>query len=265
MCVSTRPDQVNAAACGWDQALFPLPSPLNVRNGSVVTLKLSHDTDKFAVVLMDPQQMPEDVVAEPRRVIVEVGEADMAYINDEVYHTAMLQAVHEEASTCEAKSAVFLVRNYSYWVIEAVRIEKFQHAVVFVDSEEGQEALQAVADEHTPQLKVYSLPTPLAAADDSDVQRWLAEQLAASGVAVSAHLSALLVLDAVESTGLLRQNILRYSCCVTKAICAMGPLHVVPHSISVSAQLFHSPLVRSWNEVVPENTAGVDVSLFNDL
>lgn len=365
-CVSTHP--IRGADSGWDQALYPLGGVL-VEVGDVVTLRLAHDTTQFAVSLvrvipagevsemvdasvrgderMDDQgvsQHDAQAASSSRpassahtagpQIHAEVGELDMALMNDGAYQSAMLEAT---AAACHAAAAavsasaeseaeaegtrpdvvlLLTVRDWSYWALAAVAAEPCARAVVLVDSEAGATALRAVARAAgllPPRLLIRVAPP--AALSDADAAQAVdallaggsAGQDAAGCTRAATHLAAeadcnrndtatsaraltddasgadltapaasarrrqnitpvVVVVDAVEGSGLLRQGIphqVAALCVALRRHPRQSSVTLVPATLTVRAQVFASPVVRRWNAVDPTRTAGVDVQLFN--
>lgn len=265
--VSSNPFQPRAARCGWDQALYPLSlgcSGQALAVGSRVRLQLQHDTDCFNVV---EDGVPATTAPETA-LKIDVGELDLALINDAPFHQAMLQQVTSLALDSDTL-LVFLVRDHSYWVLHALQVlPSWRAALIVTDSAEGAQALQHVLDHADAPLgaranAIHISSVPAANMDEPALQTALDRILGAAEPS-----SVVLMLDLVEGSGLLRQGILHQAWAVSRtlqALCSGMPVATVPAALRVQAQVFQSDLVRSWNAVCPDETAGVDVRLFDGL
>jgi len=217
---------------------------------------------------------PNLVEAQPAaRLEVEVGELDMATLNDGVYQRAVL-ADFEVAAAAERGGFCLLVlaRDWSYWALAAARHPGCQRVCIAVDSEGGAAALRRVAEGNGMALENLMLTTapPAAMADGrlSDLVGHLVEQQGGvPGGGGQSTRRVILVADVIEGSGLLRQGMPHQLASAMSAVAQHGGAlaAAVPSALAVHARAFASAAVDAANAVHSHNTAGVDVSLFNSF
>lgn len=256
--VSTRPDRGHE--CGWDQGIYAIEgceAPLRVRPGDIVAVNCWHEDDRLRFCLAPNQhpETPSDATKPaplPTAPAYSVGEMDMAMLNDRHRHEKIFAALRD-SSIFECDTVCCLARN---WCPIPAYLGSFvgsrQRLVVHVDDSCAAAAVRQACED------------ALGDGGACVVSRWEDAVSACRGVpptTAEGTTVALVVTDAVEGCGLLRQHVALN--CALLSCTGCEPAVVIPTALSLRACLIDCPSLHRENTVDPAATVGVDVSGLN--